>query len=178
MKKIRTDFSGLYIIQNEVFKDYRGMFVKTYSQTRFRDMDLDININERYFSVSEKDVIRGMHFQTPPTDHIKLVSVLQGSILDVVLDIRKGSLTYGKCFSIEIKAEEGKSIYIPKGFAHGFKALESNTIMQYNQTTEYSPSNDAGIMYNSFGFKWDVQNAILSERDLKFKSFNNFKSPF
>jgi dTDP-4-dehydrorhamnose 3,5-epimerase-like enzyme len=96
----------------------------------------------------------------------------------VVLDIRKNSKTYGQCFSINIKAIEGKTIYIPKGFAHGFLSLENNTIVEYNQTSVYAPNNDSGILYNSFGFDWKINNPVIADRDLNFTSFTDFKTPF
>ncbi len=178
MELIRTNFEGLFIIQHEVFTDNRGLFVKTYNQGVFKKLGIDLNIKERYYSISQKNVIRGMHFQTPPEDHIKLVTVISGKILDVILDIRKKSPTFGKTISIEIEFGEGKTIYIPKGFAHGFAALEDNTIVEYNQTTGYAPNNDAGIKYNSFGFEWGIAKPIISERDNSFISLSNFVTPF
>lgn len=178
MELINTAFEGLYIIHHKVFKDERGLFVKTYNQGIFRQLNIDLEIKERYYSVSNKNIIRGMHFQTPPEDHIKLVTVINGRILDVVLDIRKKSASFGKCYSIEIDASEGKTIYIPRGFAHGFKSLTDNTIVEYNQTTEYSPANDTGIHYNSFGFDWQTDNVVISQRDQSFSSFNDFLSTF
>jgi len=178
MEKIETEFDGLFIIQHKVFNDDRGLFVKTYNQSIFETLNLDVVIKERYYSVSQKNVIRGMHFQTPPKDHIKLVNVLQGAILDVVLDIRKSSLTFGKYYSVKINSNEGKTIYIPKGFAHGFLALENNTIVEYNQTTEYAPDKDEGIHFDSFGYKWQIRNPVMSKRDLGFPKFTEFKTIF
>jgi len=180
MNIIDTEFDELFIIQHRVFSDDRGIFVKTFNQETFKSLGINLDIKERYYSISHKNVIRGMHFQTPPSDHVKLVTVLAGSITDVVLDIRKNSSTFGKYFEILISAEEGKTIHIPKGFAHGFKVLEDNTIVEYNQTTGYDQQNDAGIRYDSFGFNWKVENnpAIISERDLTFSTFSDFKTPF
>jgi dTDP-4-dehydrorhamnose 3,5-epimerase/CDP-3, 6-dideoxy-D-glycero-D-glycero-4-hexulose-5-epimerase len=178
MEIIKTNFEGLFLVKHKVFEDQRGLFIKTYNQTVFNELGIDLEIKERYFSVSQKNVIRGMHFQTPPEDHIKLVNVMQGSILDVVIDIRQNSETFGQYFSIELKASDGKTIYIPKGFAHGFMALENNTVVEYNQTTEYAPNNDAGIRYDSFGFDWNTKNPVISSRDLDFETFQNFKTPF
>lgn len=178
MELIKTNFEGLYIIQHKMLNDNRGIFIKTYSSNIFEKLNIDLAIKERYFSVSHKNVIRGMHFQTPPEDHIKLVTVITGSILDVILDIRRSSPTYGHYFSIKLDAEDGKTIYIPKGFAHGFKSLEDNSIVEYNQTTGYAPNNDSGLRFDTFDYNWDIKNPIISERDLQFKSFNNFKTPF
>ncbi len=119
-----------------------------------------------------------MHFQTPPHEHIKLVYVPHGRILDVVLDIRKESSTYGKYFSTELSSENGKVLIIPKGFAHGFKSLEDNTNVTYMQTTCYAPNNDNGIKYDSFDFDWDCDEAKISDRDLSFKTLNTFHTPF
>jgi len=178
MELIKTPFAGLYIIQHKVFQDERGLFVKTYNQELFHKLNIDLEIKERYYSVSAKNVIRGMHFQTPPEDHIKLVTVIAGKILDVVLDLRKDSATFGKYFSIVLDASEGKTIYIPKGFAHGFKSLTDNSIVEYNQTTGYAAANDAGILFDSFGFDWDTENAVISGRDRAFGAFNDFVTPF
>jgi dTDP-4-dehydrorhamnose 3,5-epimerase len=178
MELIKTLFQGLYIIQHKVFKDDRGLFIKTYNQEIFRELNIDLVIKERYFSVSHKNVIRGMHFQTPPEDHIKLVNVMHGNILDVVLDIRKKSPTFGQVFSMELNANDGKTLYIPNGFAHGFKALKENTIVEYNQTTGYSSDNDFGIRYDSFSFDWNISNPLISARDLAFDEFSDFNSPF
>lgn len=178
MKIIETGFSGLFLIQHRVFEDHRGLFIKTYNQAQFLELGIDLEIQERYFSVSKKNVIRGMHFQIPPFDHFKLVSVLQGSILDVVLDLRKNSETYGKYFQVRIDAKDGVTIFIPKGFAHGFLALTDNSLVEYNQTSGYDQASDAGIRYDSFGFDWGVTSPFLSIRDLNFDEFKTFNSPF
>ena len=178
MELIKTTLEDLLVVNHKVFNDERGLFVKTYNNLIFEKLGIDLEIKERYYSISNKNVIRGMHFQTPPEDHIKLVTVISGRILDVVLDLRQNSKTFGEFFSLEIDGTQGKTIYIPKGFAHGFKAMENNTIVEYNQTTGYAPENDAGIHFNSFGFDWQASNPILSARDLGFLNFYNFKSPF
>jgi len=173
MTQLETPFEGLYIIQHKVFSDPRGTFIKTYNQTLFDELGLPVDIKERYVSISHKNVIRGMHFQTPPHAHIKLVTVLQGSILDVVLDIRTQSKTVGTYYSLKLMANQGKTLYIPKGFAHGFLALEDDTLVEYNQTTEYVPNHDAGIKFDSFGFNWGIANPIVSERDQSLPTFAN-----
>ncbi len=178
MKILNTSINGLKILEPKVFEDIRGKFIKTFTNDFFKENGLDIDIQESYYSISHKDVIRGMHFQTPPYDHIKLVYVPYGSVLDVVLDIRKGSPTYGKYFSTKLSNENGKVLIIPKGFAHGFKSLEDNTNVTYMQTTCYAPNNDDGIKYDSFGFDWDCNNFQISERDLSFKLFDEFETVF
>jgi dTDP-4-dehydrorhamnose 3,5-epimerase len=174
----KTELEGVYIIDNFVAKDERGTFVKTFNQQQFKDNELEFEIRESYFSISQKDVIRGMHFQMPPYDHQKLVYVAQGSIIDVIVDIRVNSKTYKKSISVELSEENRKSVFIPKGFAHGFKSLEDNTITIYNVSSEYNSNFDAGLSYDSFGFDWKVESPIISSRDLMFESVNEFKSPF
>ena len=178
MEILKTELDGLLFVQHKLFEDNRGIYLKTYNSTTFKDLGINLDVKERYLSVSKKNVIRGMHFQVPPKEHVKLVTVISGKILDVVLDIRKGSRSYGSCFSIEISEYDCKTIYIPKGFAHGFKALDNNTIVEYNQTTEYSFKHDNGILYDSFGFNWNVQNPIVSSRDLSFTPLDLFDTPF
>jgi len=178
MKLIKTDIDGLLILEPKSFEDSRGKFIKTFTDDSFKENKLDITIKETYYSISSKDVIRGMHFQTPPYDHVKLVYVPYGSILDVVLDIRRKSATYGKYFSTELSSKNGNILIIPKGLAHGFKSLEENTNVTYMQTTCYSPNNDGGIRYDSFGFDWKCKNPKLSHRDTSFESLENFITPF
>ena len=178
MNIIKTQFEGLFLIEHRVLKDERGVFIKTYNKNSFQDNGIDLDIKERYFSVSKKDVIRGMHFQVPPYDHTKIVTVINGRIIDVVLDIRKNSKTYGKYYYLELSAREGKSIYIPPGFAHGFKVLSDSAIVEYNQTTIYKPEYDRGLRFDSFGFDWYTSNPIVSSRDNNFESFESFLTPF
>jgi dTDP-4-dehydrorhamnose 3,5-epimerase len=173
-----TALKGVYIINNFVAQDDRGTFVKTFNKQNFENNELNFEIRESYFSISQKDVIRGMHFQLPPYDHQKLVYVAQGSIIDVIVDLRVNSKTYKKAISVELSSKNRKSAFIPKGFAHGFKSLEDNTITIYNVSTEYNSNYDTGISYHSFGFDWEVINPIVSTRDLLFESVNEFKSPF
>jgi dTDP-4-dehydrorhamnose 3,5-epimerase/CDP-3, 6-dideoxy-D-glycero-D-glycero-4-hexulose-5-epimerase len=178
MKKIETGFEGLYIIEGNVFEDIRGMFLKTFDQSIFENLGLETHYKERYYSKSHKNVIRGMHFQISPFDHIKIVNVLQGRILDVVVDIRKKFPTYKKYFTVELDDINGRFLYIPKGFAHGFKTLVDNTIVEYNQTTEYNKGCDSGIRWDSFGFDWQLSNPVISERDSSFPLLNDFSSSF
>lgn len=180
MKMITTEIEGVYIIENFHAKDNRGSFTKTFHRNFFKDNNLCFEFCESYFSINNKNVIRGMHFQLPPHDHAKLVYVPKGKILDVILDIRKNSSTYGKAISVELSGENNRSIYIPKGCAHGFKSLEDDTITVYNVSTIYNNESDFGILYNSFDYKWDISNPILSERDSSFIRFEEFKkkNPF
>lgn len=174
----KTSFEGLYILETVNFQDIRGGFQKLFNYGFFERNGLDTGFKEFYYSVSHKDVIRGMHFQLPPFEHTKLVYVSRGKIRDVVVDIRKSSNTYRKCFSMELDACEGQYLYIPKGFAHGFLSLEDDTIVNYAQTSGYSKEHDHGIAYDSIGFDWDVKEPVISGRDLAFVPLENFKSPF
>jgi dTDP-4-dehydrorhamnose 3,5-epimerase/CDP-3, 6-dideoxy-D-glycero-D-glycero-4-hexulose-5-epimerase len=174
MKIERTDLEGVYIINNFVAEDERGTFVKTYNKNGFENSNLDFTIRESYFSVSHKNVLRGMHFQLPPSDHEKLVYVSSGSILDVVLDLRKKSSTYTKYITVELSALNRKSIFIPKGFAHGFMSKEDNTITVYNVATEYDNKTDQGIKFDSFGFDWLNDKSIISGRDRGFILLKEF----
>jgi dTDP-4-dehydrorhamnose 3,5-epimerase/CDP-3, 6-dideoxy-D-glycero-D-glycero-4-hexulose-5-epimerase len=178
MKITDTNILGLKVLEPRIFEDIRGKFIKTFNNDFFKDNNLDIDIKETYYSVSHKDVVRGMHFQTPPFDHIKVVYVPYGSIIDVVLDIRKNSSTFGEYFSIELSSQNSKILIIPKGLAHGFKSLEDNTNVTYMQTSRYAPNNDAGIRYDSFGFDWKCNEPKLSDRDTTFPLFNDFNTPF
>jgi dTDP-4-dehydrorhamnose 3,5-epimerase len=174
MKIERTEIEGVFIIDNFNAADDRGLFVKSFNKNTFKENNLDFEIRESYYSVSNKNVIRGMHFQLPPYDHEKLVYVPKGSILDVIVDLRKKSKTYKQHISINLSEENKKSIFIPKGLAHGFKSMKDGTITVYNVTSEYSPSSDSGIHHDSFGFDWKIELPIVSKRDLEFQSIKKF----
>ncbi len=178
MKKIDTGFEGLYILETNNFTDDRGSFQKLFAFDFFAENGLVTNFKEFYYSVSKKNVIRGMHFQIQPHEHTKLMYVSKGSILDVVVDLRKNSETYGKYFSIKLDDTSARYMYIPVGFAHGFLALEDDTIVNYAQSSCYSQQADCGIAYNSFGFNWGIENPIISKRDLNFEKLAGFNSPF
>jgi len=156
------------LITLPAFTDERGVFVKTFHQTTLKQAGIDFTLRESYFSLSKKDVIRGMHFQTPPHHHAKIVYCPQGAILDVIVDMRKDSPTYGQYYAHELSAENHKAYYIPEGFAHGFKSLTDDAITYYLVSSEYSQPNDTGIHYDSIGFDWDIDKPIISQRDLSF----------
>jgi dTDP-4-dehydrorhamnose 3,5-epimerase len=178
MKLTKTNFFGLYEINPTIIKDSRGYFIKTFHHNSFTEMGLNTEWKEEYFSSSIKNVIRGLHFQTPPYEHIKLVTCISGAVLDVVVDLRKESKTFKSVFSTELNASNSKQLYIPKGCAHGFLALENNTIMHYKVSSEYNQSKDMGILWNSIDFNWKVNNPILSERDKSHPSIFDYSSPF
>lgn len=178
MKLISTKLEGVYIIENSIFSDNRGSFIKTFHKDFFENNNLCGGFKESYYSISKKNVIRGMHFQMPPNDHEKLVYVLKGEIEDVIVDLRKGSKTSGHHISMILSEHNRKSVYIPKGLAHGFKSVENDTITVYNVSSVYNNESDFGINYNSFNFDWKCEKPIISDRDRSFIDFKNFNSPF
>ncbi len=178
LKIIDTEFESLKIIETYLFIDERGKFGKTFNSKLFSSYNMYPNFKEFFYSISGKDVIRGMHFQIPPFENEKIVFVVKGEIIDVVLDMRKSSKTFGKYFSIELSDENGKALYIPKGFAHGFKGIKDENIVCYLTTSVYSKEHDQGIKWDSFGFDWNCKTPVISERDQRFPAFEEFKSPF
>ncbi len=175
---IPTKLPGVFIIKTEGFEDERGSFVKTFHEDTFKEYGIKIDFKESFYSISKKDVIRGMHFHLPPKDHAKLVYVSSGAIIDVVLDLRKDSPMYGMYDTIELSAKNHDMVYIPKGCAHGFLTLRDDTCMVYLQSGVYSRECDAGVAYDSFGMDWPVKQPILSKRDREFITLKEFKSPF
>jgi dTDP-4-dehydrorhamnose 3,5-epimerase len=173
-----TYIEGLKLIHPNHFVDPRGSFLKIFNFDIFKENHLATDFKESYFSVSNKNVIRGMHFQIPPFDHTKIVYISQGEVLDVVLDIRKKSPTFGQYFQIRITADNPIIIYIPAGFAHGYLSKLDGTIVNYLQTSVYNKESDTGIKYDSFGMDWEVENPIVSKRDISFISFSDFNSDF
>jgi len=173
-----TKLKGVYIIENKIFNDNRGSFVKTFNCDEFNESGLNFNLKESFYTVSKKGVIRGMHFQVPPFEHSKIVYVVSGKINDVIVDLRKQSITFGESICVELSEENGKSIYVPKGFAHGFEVMSDSAKVIYLTDSVYSPEHDNGILWNSFDFKWNTENPILSERDKNFIKLNEFESVF
>jgi dTDP-4-dehydrorhamnose 3,5-epimerase len=139
---------------------------------------LEFEFKEHYYSASKKNVVRGLHFQLPPMDHVKIVYCIYGAVLDVVLDLRIDSPSYGDYEIFELSAEKANSIYMPKGMAHGFCVLSQEAILGYCVTSTYSQECDSGIRWDSANIPWPVSNPILSVRDLALPSFGEFKSPF
>lgn len=172
------DFGGLKLISLEKFTDERGDFLKTFNRSWFDNFELDFKIEEEFFSTSKKNVIRGMHFQKPPFDHHKLVRCLSGEVLDVVVDLRKSSQNFKKCKSIILSDKRNEMLFIPRGFAHGFLAIEDNSIMQYLVSAVHSKDHDCGILYDSIGFDWKVDGPIVSTRDQGFASLDAYVGEF
>ncbi|MDE5820303.1 MAG: dTDP-4-dehydrorhamnose 3,5-epimerase family protein [Lachnospiraceae bacterium] len=178
MNIIETEFPGVAVIENFYQYDIRGSFIKLYNEALLDELGINIQLKEIYYSTSQKDVIRGMHFQLPPYEHAKIVHVIKGSVTDVLVDLRKESIHYGEVMEIHLTGNRPRSVFIPKGIAHGFKCLENNTIMLYQVTSGYSPAHDAGIAWDSIGYDWNIADPIISERDADFISLKEFDSPF
>ena len=179
MKSLQeTNIPGVYEIEMFHLADDRGVFVKPYHKNTLEKWGLESEFRESFYSINQKGVVRGMHFQNPPDDHAKLIYCSSGKLVDIILDIRVGSPTYGKFAQVELSGDNYKAVYLPKGVAHGFCVLENNTCMVYLTSTVHSPQNDAGVLWNSFGCDWPVENPINSDRDKNFPSLANLKSPF
>ena len=179
MKFQPTQLPGVYTIGLNQLKDERGVFVKTYNEDVFKsETGAALNWRESFYSVSKKNVIRGMHFQTPPFDNTKIVYVAAGKIRDVVLDIRRSSPAFGRHIAVELSADRVDAIYIPAGCAHGFLSLTDNATVIYLQTSVYSAQHDKGILWSSFGMNWGVTDPVLSPRDRAFPALAAFETPF
>lgn len=178
MKITDLELAGAKEITLPFSMDIRGSFTKIYHEGLYREAGIAFQLREQYISVSRKDVIRGMHFQLPPYDCTKLVTVLEGAAMDVILDLRSGSPTYLQAAQIELRADQPKAVLIPTGFAHGFLALEDHTSMLYNVSAVYAPSYDTGIRWDSFGFSWPVSHPVISRRDKELIHLDELKTPF
>ena len=178
MKYNHTKFNGCYVIDTDIHYDSRGSFTKYYNEKEFLKNGINYAFKEQFFTISNKNVLRGMHFQLPPHEHCKLVSCFSGAVLDVLLDLRKGSSTYGESGSFELSANNGKTLFIPIGVAHGFLSLEDNSGMLYSTSAEYAPDYDAGIRWDSFEYNWPIKNPVVSARDDNQPLFHEIDSPF
>lgn len=178
MQIIPTAIAGCFQLQPNVLHDPRGSFVKVFHQDLFREHGLATDYAEEYYSHSRRGVVRGLHFQTPPMDHAKLVYCPQGAVLDAAVDLRRGSPTYGQHITLELSGENGHMLYLPAGLAHGFCALSEQALMVYKVTTTYAPQHDGGILWNSAGIAWPTDQPVLSARDQQFPALADFESPF
>lgn len=182
MEVVTTDIEGVYIIKPRVFGDARGYFFESYSKREFEEKVGKVDFVQENESMSKKGVMRGLHFQRPPFSQSKLVRCVKGSVLDVAVDIRKGSPTYGKYVAVELTEDNHLQFFIPKGFAHGFVVLSDVAVFQYKCDNFYHPEADGGIsiLDDSLGIDWKIstQNAILSEKDTKHPLLKDFDSPF
>ena len=173
-----TSLKGCLRILPRVRADERGVFIKTFHIEAFQKLGLPTSFAEEYFSVSQKNVLRGLHFQMPPIDHEKMVCCAQGEVMDAVVDLRRSSPTYGQHVLVPMNASEGTMLYIPKGMAHGFYTRSETALMLYQVTSVYAPECDAGIRWDSAGIPWETDDPLTSERDQKFPALVDFVSPF
>ncbi len=180
MEIIETGFKDLLLLKPKVFKDPRGYFYESYNKAIFNNAGIAVEFTQDNQSLSNKNIVRGMHFQAPPHAQGKLVRVIKGAVQDVVVDIRKNSATYGQNYSVDLTEDNFLMLWIPPGFAHGFATLEDNTIFAYKCTDTYHPETEGGLAWDDreLNIKWQVNDPILSEKDTKYKPFSLFISPF
>jgi dTDP-4-dehydrorhamnose 3,5-epimerase len=179
MKLIETGIADLIVIEPKVFGDHRGYFFESYNENVFKELGLNYHFVQDNESFSKYGTLRGLHFQLGDSAQAKLVRVIKGSVLDVAVDLRKGSPTFGKHFAVELTEENKKMMIIPRGFAHGFVVLSETAIFTYKCDNFYDPKNEGGLMYNdpALGIDWRVpaDKLILSEKDLKNANMENLK---
>lgn len=181
MKFELTTIDGLVIINTKKFNDERGYFFESFHQKKFEEfIGYSVEFVQENESQSIKNVVRGLHFQNPPFAQGKLVRVPFGKVIDVVVDIRKNSTTYGKYFSIELSKENGIQLWMPPGFAHGFVSLEENSILSYKCTNYYNKESEGAILWNDkdLGIDWMVDTPIISEKDQIATEFSKFVTQF
>ena len=182
MEVIKTNIDGVVIIEPRIFKDSRGYFFESYSKREFDEKVRPVDFVQDNESMSAKGVMRGLHFQRPPYTQSKLVRCVRGRVLDVAVDIRKGSPTYGRHVAVELSEDNHRQFFVPRGFAHGFAVLSDIAVFQYKCDNYYHPESDGGISIadESLGIDWlvDPSEAILSEKDTRHPLLCNFDSPF
>ena len=182
MEVIKTSIDGVFIIEPRIFEDSRGYFFESFSQREFEEKIGPINFVQDNESKSSYGVMRGLHFQRPPFTQSKLVRCVKGAVLDVAVDIRKGSPTYGQHVAVELTEDNHRQFFIPKGFAHGFSVLTETAVFQYKCDEFYHPEADGGIsiLDDSLNIDWRIptDKAILSDKDTKHPLLKDFNSPF
>ncbi|WP_316901165.1 dTDP-4-dehydrorhamnose 3,5-epimerase [Pseudodesulfovibrio indicus] len=185
MQVHKTEFPGLLVLVPQVFQDERGFFLESYSEQQFREIGIDSPfVQDNHAYSKDVGVLRGFHFQTPPKAQAKLVWVTRGAVLDVVVDLRKGSPTYGKSERIILSAANFKRLFVPRGFGHAYVTLMPDTEFQYKVDAPYSPANEGGILWDDPAIAMDWQSAlqgrepILSEKDRRLPTLAEFDSPF
>lgn len=182
MEIIETELEGVLVIEPRLFRDERGYFFESYSQREFDEKVRPVHFVQDNESMSSYGVMRGLHFQRPPFTQSKLVRCVRGAVLDVAVDIRKGSPTYGRHVAVELTEDNHRQFFIPRGFAHGFSVLSPTAVFQYKCDNFYAPQADGGIQISddSLGINWRVpaNKAILSEKDLHHPLLADFDSPF
>lgn len=182
MEIIKTKLDGVVIIEPKIFRDSRGYFFESFSQREFEEKVCKINFVQDNESMSSYGVMRGLHFQRPPFTQAKLVRCVKGAVLDVAVDIRKDSPTYGQHVAVELSEDNHYQMFIPHGFAHGFSVLSETAVFQYKCDQFYHPESDAGIsiLDKSLGIDWSIptDKAILSDKDTRHPLFKDFVTPF
>ena len=182
MQYIKTELEGVYILEPKIFGDSRGYFLESFNKNNFEENVSAIDFVQDNESKSKYGVVRGLHFQKPPFDQAKLVRVTRGAVLDIAVDIRKDSETYGKHIAVELSEDNHRQLFIPRGFAHGFSVLTKEVIFQYKCDNYYSPANEGAILWNdsTLNIDWMIPSdqAIVSDKDLLNPLFDEFISPF
>lgn len=180
LKTTAIFMEGPVIIEPRIFHDPRGYFFESYNADTFVAAGITANFVQDNQSLSQKGAVRGLHFQAPPFEQAKLVRVVQGAVVDVVVDIRQGSKTYGQSYAIELSAANQLMFWIPPGFAHGFETLEDNTIFLYKCTNMYHKASEGGLLWNDPALKiqWRTQEPIVSDKDQILPKLIDFTSPF
>jgi len=182
MKFVNTPIEGLVIIEPTVFEDDRGYFLESYNKKKFEKAIGKISFVQDNESKSSRGVLRGLHFQKPPFAQAKLVRCIKGKVLDVAVDIREGSDTYGEHVTVELTGENKKQVFIPRGFAHGFLVLSESAIFAYKVDNSYAPTHDVGIRWDDslLNIQWGVSESevLVSEKDAKLPFFSEFETPF
>ena len=169
---------GLRRLRPRVAADLRGRFVKIMHADFFAAHGLRTDFREQYYSASIRNVLRGFHFQVPPMEHAKLVACIAGQVMDVVVDLRRGSPCYGRYEVFDLSQDSGDILYLPAGCAHGFLTLSAEATLFYDVTSVYAPAHDRGIRWDSLGVAWPIGDPIISPRDAGFPAFAEFETPF
>jgi len=178
MKTLKTPIEGLLVFIPDVFSDERGCFFESWSKKHFKEIKFEFVQDNQ--SLSKKGVLRGMHFQNPPYEQGKLVRVIKGAVIDVAVDIRKGSVTYGKYFSVKLSEKNKKIFWIPPGFAHGFLSIEDDTVFSYKCTNIYNKESEGSLLWNDsdLDIDWGIIKPLVSAKDMCATHFKDFESKF
>lgn len=182
MEIVKTDIEGVFILEPRIFKDSRGYFFESFSEREFHEKVDKITFVQDNESCSSYGVVRGLHFQKPPYAQSKLVRVIKGTVLDVAVDLRKGSLTYGKHVAVELSENNHRQLFIPRGFAHGFSVLSDEAVFLYKCDNFYSPQSEGGIAWNdpdlSIDWRIPIDKILLSEKDTKYPRLKDYQTDF
>lgn len=180
MQIIDTAIADVKLIKPTVFGDHRGYFYESFRKDAFEQLNVQAEFIQDNQSMSKKNILRGLHFQAPPYEQGKLVRVIKGSVIDVVVDIRKSSASYGKHVKVELNEDNMLQLWVPPGFAHGFLTLEDDSIFSYKCTQYYHRESEGAIYWNSelLGIQWGIDEPIISEKDQNAVHFKDFKTPF